>query len=311
MRGMVGAVIEDLRELAGDCSRRSQDVSDSLDLVARVIADLQWEGRDAESFRQRFWAGLATSMLGLSDRLADDRSELLRQAWAQEEASSSHGGGYGSFVGGAIGGGAGGRVAPARDPDDLAGGPLRSITSTPLDLHRALFARLAALDAALRLGELAAVASLLRELGLADRIMLGSTGEPFAGHRLDPVHGLVPTDGVHHRISGDGAGVSGAGGSGAANGSSYGDVSAAGAVSAGSGGSGGSGGGVGGSTPAPLGEAPHPQAAEPRSGGSSPIGQPSLPAAFSIAGGLVAVGGAAAATAFAASALRRRATAGR
>ncbi|CAG7844225.1 hypothetical protein USB125703_00451 [Pseudoclavibacter triregionum] len=338
MRGMVGAVIEDLRELAGDCSRHSQDVSDSLELVARVIADLQWEGRDAESFRQRFWSGLATSMLGLSDRLADERSELLRQAWAQEEASSSHGHGHG----GVIGGGAGGDVAPARNGDDLSDGPSHSIASTPLDLHGTLFARLAELDAALRLGELAAIATLLRELGLADRIMLGSTGEPFAGHRLDPVHGLVSADGVQLRVSGEGAAGSGAGASGAANGASYVDGASAGiAGSGGSGASGGSAGGgglgaggaygiasgseasaegaaptasndgVGGSSPAQLGEVPHPQAPEPRFGGSSPIGQPSMAAAFSVAGGLVAVGGAAAATAFAASALRRREASGR
>lgn len=87
-RGMFGAVIEELLELAGHHARHGDDVLEASRLIVAAHGRLDWIGPDADRFRTDRLAPMLRDLAELGERLDDERLELIRQADEQEAASS-------------------------------------------------------------------------------------------------------------------------------------------------------------------------------------------------------------------------------
>lgn len=87
--GMFGARTDDLRELSGHFGNAADRTSDSFQVVLTVANDLEWEGKDADEWRERVSSRLRRLCASLEMTLTDTNRDLVRQADDQDATSSA------------------------------------------------------------------------------------------------------------------------------------------------------------------------------------------------------------------------------
>lgn len=84
-----GADTEQLREIAGRMERSSRSASDLLEVLSANVLSVQWQGADAQTFRQVFFGPVAVDWTVAVDRLGSYANEIGIHAEEQDRASEA------------------------------------------------------------------------------------------------------------------------------------------------------------------------------------------------------------------------------
>lgn len=116
---MLGADPAQLRELAKTMSSSQQKLSSISSTLTAAISQTQWQGPDANSFRQRWSTSMRPSLSKVGIGLYEVATNLKTQATEQEKASEAGGGSVPTGGGSGPTGGGGGRewTDPFTDPN--------------------------------------------------------------------------------------------------------------------------------------------------------------------------------------------------
>lgn len=88
---MYGANTDDLREVARDFGNAGRVTEDAQASTSHAMGDLEWVGKDAELFRERYAEPIPRLLAQLALDLDDHSRDLYRQANEQDDASAAKG----------------------------------------------------------------------------------------------------------------------------------------------------------------------------------------------------------------------------